>query len=104
MKKVKRYDRKSLKKRLLCIMMVYLDGLSPKQKEKMKKYLDEKISVVVDHYVSLLKKKNLKMPDIAVSVQQIEKLCPEANQAEISENIITENSLNNVTEEPVLQP
>ncbi|QNA45905.1 hypothetical protein [Lacibacter sediminis] len=103
MKKAKRYDRKSLKKRLSCIMMIHLDGLGPKQKEKMKKYLDDKISAVVDHYVSILKKKNLKMSDLAVSLQQVEKLCPETNQVKISENTITDIVLNEVTEAPVTQ-
>lgn len=98
MKKQKRYDRKNFKKRLSSIVMIYLEGLGPKRKEKMKKYLNEKLSVVVDYYVMLLKKKNLKMPYTIVSAEQIEKLCPEARQADQSENLINDNMINEVKE------
>jgi hypothetical protein len=81
MKKEKQYNRKNLRDRLSCIMMIYLDGLGPKKKEKMKKYLDEKLSVIVNHYVILLKKKNLKMTIPPLWVEQIEKLCAEAGAA-----------------------
>ena len=103
MKKAKRYDRKSLKSRLSCIMMIYLDGLGPKKKDKMKKYLDEKLDLVVDHYVMLLKRKNLKMPNTNISAEQIEKLCPEAKQAGQSANLIIDNKINEGSESAVLQ-
>lgn len=80
MKREKQYDRKNLKDRLSCIMMIYLDGLGPKKKNKMKKYLDGKVSVIVDHYLVLLKKNNLKMSVPPFSIEQIEKLCPETSQ------------------------
>jgi hypothetical protein len=103
MKKAKRFDRKNLKNRLSCIMMIYLDGLSDKKKEKMKKYLDEKLIVVVDHYVTLLNKKNLKMINTNVTAEQIEKLCPEFKKAADSANISTENPEKSKTEELIPQ-
>ncbi len=52
----KGYDRKGLKARLSCITMIYLDGLNPRQQNRVRKYVDEKVNAVVNHYVRLLRK------------------------------------------------
>jgi hypothetical protein len=93
MKKTKRFDRKNLKARLACFLMIYLDGLNNKKKDRLKKYLDDKLGDVVDYYVRLSKKKNLKDLNIEIGPEEIEKLCPEIQEIKKSKNPIVEPSL-----------
>ncbi len=75
--KAKRFDRKSLKNRLACIMMIYMDGLNEKKKNKLKNYIDDKLENVVDYYVRLLKRKKISQINSTVNTALIEKLCAE---------------------------
>ena len=48
-------------------MMIYMDGLNNKKKERLHKYLKDKLDSIVDYYVGLLKKKerqNLVLPEL----------------------------------------
>ena len=60
MARQKGHDKKGLKKRLSFILLIYMDGLSEPKKEKLKKYLENKLDNLVDYYVSLLKRKERK--------------------------------------------
>ncbi|QNA45902.1 hypothetical protein [Lacibacter sediminis] len=81
MKKIeKRYDQMGLSDRLVSVMMIYLDGLGPKKTTKMKKYLDEQVGVIVDHYIMLLKKKNAKTSIPSISVRKVAKYFPATAQ------------------------
>jgi hypothetical protein len=64
MTKQNRFNKKDLKKRLVTIMMIYMDGLSDKKKEQLNKYTTEKLEPIVNYYVSLLKKKKRKKMDL----------------------------------------
>jgi len=75
MKKQKRFNKKELKQRLAAIMLIYMDGLSEKKKERLAHYTMEKLGPVVDYYVSLLKKKERKkilLPTIPQSMPEAE--------------------------------
>ena len=60
MEKNKRVNRKNLKNRLSCIMMIYMDGLPEGKKKKFSKYADATINSLVDYYFDLLRKKDRK--------------------------------------------
>lgn len=60
MKKKEKFNKKNLRDRLAAILTIYLDGLGNKKRKKMDKYLDSKLSGIVDYYVALLDKKKKK--------------------------------------------
>lgn len=60
MENKKKANRKNLKKRLSCIMMIYMNGLPEGKKKKFSKYADARINRLVDYYFDLLRKKDRK--------------------------------------------
>ena len=90
-KKERRHDQINLSGRLVSIMMIYLDGLGPKKKAKMKKYLDEKMDLIVDHYIMLLKKKNLKLTVPYLSDVQVDNLLAVSSRANETDFVIANN-------------
>jgi hypothetical protein len=95
MKNKKRYKKKELKKRLAAILMIYLEGLNNEKQKRFSKYLENKMSTVVDHYVSLLKGKK----GIPIEMQQLEKIS--VDQLILQPKNFSEN--NTVTEKTSLQ-
>ena len=57
MKKRKSHNKKNLKKRLVSLLLIYLNGLNEKKSEMLSDYMEEKIGEVLDRYLSLLNKK-----------------------------------------------
>lgn len=60
MKKKEKFNKKNLRDRLAAILTIYLDGLGNKKRKKMDKYLDSKLTDIVDYYVAILNKKKKK--------------------------------------------
>ena len=66
MQNKKRQNKKDLKKRLRYVMMIYMDGLNNRKKGRLHKYLEGKLTDIVNYYVGLLKRKereNLILPE-----------------------------------------
>jgi hypothetical protein len=57
MKNRKSHNKKNLKKRLVSLLLIYLNGLNGKKREKLSDYMEEKMGDVLDHYLSMLDKK-----------------------------------------------
>lgn len=74
MKKEKSFNKKNLRNRLAAIMTIYMDGISEKKKKRLEKYLDNKLKIVVDYYVALLKKKDRKTRVLPPQADKLEML------------------------------
>ena len=57
MKKRKGHNKKDLKKRLVSLLLIYLNGLNGKKREKFSDYMEDTLGDVLDYYLSLLNKK-----------------------------------------------
>jgi len=57
MKKQKTNNKKDLKKRLVSLLLIYLNGLNNKKREKLINCMEDKLGDVLDYYLNLLDKK-----------------------------------------------
>ena len=57
MNKRKSHNEKDLKQRLVSLLLIYLNGLNGRKREKFSDYLEDKLGDVLDYYLSLLNKK-----------------------------------------------
>ena len=60
MKKQKIHNKKDLKKRLVSLLLIYLNGLNNKKREKLINCMEDKLGDVLDYYLNLLNKKTRK--------------------------------------------
>ncbi|HTE12057.1 MAG TPA: hypothetical protein VK645_13830 [Chitinophagaceae bacterium] len=60
MKKQKGHNKKDLKKRLVSLLLIYLNGLTNRKRERVSDYMEDKLGEVLDYYLSLLNKKERK--------------------------------------------
>jgi hypothetical protein len=82
MAKKEKYNKKNLKKRLLAIVTIYLDGLGEKKKKKMDKYLGAKLGDVVEYYAGILSKRKWKravLPPVPQSQSKLDPVFQEVN-------------------------
>jgi hypothetical protein len=87
----KRQNKKDLKGRLSYVMMIYMDGLNNRKKERLHKYLEGKLTAIVNYYVGLLKKKerrNLILPELpqeAISLEMTKFIAQKLTKNEVGE-------------------
>ena len=60
MKKQKSQNRKDLKKRLVSLLLIYLNGLNDMKRERLSDYMKDKMGDILDRYLNLLEKKGRK--------------------------------------------
>ncbi len=96
MEDTRRMNRKNLKARLSCIMLIYMDGLTDKKRARLKKYTDARIEHIVNYYANLVNKK-----------ERQKLVLPEINEAMINECAATRQTTGKKKKkknEPLEQP